>query len=223
MAKNLEISYLLDFYGKVLTDKQRDVMEQYYNDDLSLAEIADNFGISRQGVRDSIKRAEAQLREYEEKLGLAKRFVEIQAGLDEIIRFGAGERRLSAILNKSRELWRQRVELSASNGRFSGIGGVAVVLATVYNNLNSLYQQGKIRKISLEGWPDRYDRNTRHDHLVCRCCGRLSDLYLSDLTAQLEQQVAFPIEGYDLKLQYLCPECRARLAAENALSEPDGS
>ena len=47
MAKNLEISYLLDFYGKVLTDKQRDVMEQYYNDDLSLAEIADNFGISR--------------------------------------------------------------------------------------------------------------------------------------------------------------------------------
>ncbi|WP_033515368.1 ATP-binding cassette domain-containing protein [Bifidobacterium pullorum] len=52
-------------------------------------------------------------------------------GLDEIIRFGAGERRLSAILNKSRELWRQRVELSASNGRFSGIGGVAVVLATV--------------------------------------------------------------------------------------------
>ena len=52
-------------------------------------------------------------------------------GLDEIIRFGVGERRLSTILNKSRELWRQRVELSASNGRFGGIGGVAVVLATV--------------------------------------------------------------------------------------------
>ncbi len=49
MAKNLEISYLLDFYGDVLTDKQRDVMEQYYNDDLSLAEIAENFGITRQG------------------------------------------------------------------------------------------------------------------------------------------------------------------------------
>lgn len=67
MAKNLEISYLLDFYGDVLTEKQRDVMEQYYNDDLSLAEIADNFGITRQGVRDSIKRGESILLELESK------------------------------------------------------------------------------------------------------------------------------------------------------------
>ena len=58
VTKNLEISYLLDFYGDVLTEKQRDVMEQYYNDDLSLSEIADNFGITRQGVRDAIKRGE---------------------------------------------------------------------------------------------------------------------------------------------------------------------
>ena len=86
MAKNLEMSFLLDFYGPMLTDKQRDVVELYYNEDLSLAEIAQHSGITRQGVRDSIKRAEAQLREYEEKLGLARRFVEIQAGLDEITR-----------------------------------------------------------------------------------------------------------------------------------------
>ena len=86
MAKDLSISYLLDFYGQMLTDKQREVTEFYYNDDLSLAEIAENYNITRQGVRDSIKRAEAQLREYEEKLGLARRFVEIQAGLDEITR-----------------------------------------------------------------------------------------------------------------------------------------
>ena len=86
MAKNLEISLLFDFYGDMLTEKQRDVVELYYNDDLSLSEIAENEGITRQGVRDSIKRAEAQLREYEEKLGLARRFVEIQAGLDEITR-----------------------------------------------------------------------------------------------------------------------------------------
>ena len=59
VTKNLEISYLLDFYGDVLTEKQRDVMEQYYNDDLSLSEIADNFGITRQGVRDAIKRGMA--------------------------------------------------------------------------------------------------------------------------------------------------------------------
>ena len=86
MAKDLSISYLLDFYGQMLTDKQREVTEFYYNDDLSLGEIADHCHITRQGVRDSIKRAEAQLREYEEKLGLARRFVEIQAGLDEITR-----------------------------------------------------------------------------------------------------------------------------------------
>ena len=67
MAKNLEISYLLDFYGDVLTDKQRDVMEQYYNDDFSLSEIAENFGISRQGVRDAIKRGETTMLELEEK------------------------------------------------------------------------------------------------------------------------------------------------------------
>ena len=63
MAKNLEISLLFDFYGDMLTEKQRDVVELYYNDDLSLSEIAENEGITRQGVRDSIKRAEAQLLE----------------------------------------------------------------------------------------------------------------------------------------------------------------
>ncbi len=77
MAKNLEISYLLDFYGRVLTEKQRDVMEQYYNDDLSLAEIAANFGISRQGVRDAIKRGEAILLDLEDKVGFAGRYREV--------------------------------------------------------------------------------------------------------------------------------------------------
>lgn len=74
MAKDLEMSYLLDFYGEVLTEKQRDVMEQYYNDDLSLSEIADNAGITRQGVRDSIKRAECILRDLEGKIGWAGRY-----------------------------------------------------------------------------------------------------------------------------------------------------
>lgn len=86
----------------------------------------------------------------------------------------------------------------------------SVVLATVYNNLNNLYQHGKIRRISVEGCPDRYDKNTRHDHLVCRRCGSLSDLHLTDLTAELERQTGFPIEGYDLKIRYLCPRCRAK-------------
>ena len=85
MSKNLEVSALLDYYGMLLTDKQCEAVEYYYNDDLSLGEIAENLGISRQGVRDSIKRAEAVLFEAEEKLGLMKRSVQLQKGL-EIIR-----------------------------------------------------------------------------------------------------------------------------------------
>lgn len=83
-----------------------------------------------------------------------------------------------------------------------------VVLATVYNNLNRLWKEGRIRKVSVEGSPDRYDRILRHDHLVCKCCGRLLDVDLGDLTAQLERQVGFSILAYDLKLLYLCEECR---------------
>lgn len=78
MAKNMEVAFLLDFYGDMLTDKQRAVMELYYNQDLSLAEIAEDDGITRQGVRDSIKRAEAQLLDMEDRLGLAKRFRTMQ-------------------------------------------------------------------------------------------------------------------------------------------------
>lgn len=85
MAKNLEITVLLDFYGDMLTQKQRDFLGYYYNDDLSLSEIAENEGITRQGVRDAIKRAEAQVFEMESRLGLAKRFNEMRDGLNQII------------------------------------------------------------------------------------------------------------------------------------------
>lgn len=84
LSKNLEIAYLLDFYGEMLTDKQRNFIDLYYNEDLSLSEIAENEGITRQGVRDSIKRAEAQLIDMEEKLKLANRFSELKEGLGEI-------------------------------------------------------------------------------------------------------------------------------------------
>ena len=72
--KDLKIGFLLDFYGDVLSERKRTVLDQYYNLDLSLAEIADEIGISRQGVRELIKKAEDELRFYEEKLGLAERF-----------------------------------------------------------------------------------------------------------------------------------------------------
>ena len=84
MAKNLEITVLYDFYGDLLTEKQQEVIELYYNEDLSLAEIAAHSRITRQGVRDSIKRAEAQLLEMEERLGLAKRFREMRDGFEAI-------------------------------------------------------------------------------------------------------------------------------------------
>ena len=77
-GKDYEIAMLLDFYGELLTEKQRETMELYYNEDLSLAEIAEPLNISRQGVRDSIKRGEKQLMELEDTLGLAKRFREIK-------------------------------------------------------------------------------------------------------------------------------------------------
>ena len=72
-----------------------------------------------------------------------------------------------------------------------------VVQATVYNNLNTLYQEGLIRKLSTESSPDRYDKIHRHDHLVCRKCGALSDINFEDLTENLESQLGEGILSYD--------------------------
>lgn len=77
MSKNLSVNILMDFYAELLTDKQREALELYYNDDFSLAEIAQNMDISRQGARDFIKRGEKQLFELEDCLGLAGRFLSI--------------------------------------------------------------------------------------------------------------------------------------------------
>ena len=82
--KNLEMSFLLDFYGDVLNERRRAVMTMYYNEDLSLAEIADEIGISRQGVRDLIKKSEEELVLFEEKLGLAKKFARVKSCADEL-------------------------------------------------------------------------------------------------------------------------------------------
>ena len=84
MEKNIEVSLLLDFYGELLKPGVRRTIDLYYNDDLSLAEVAQQCGITRQGVRDSVKRGEAQLFAYEEKLGLMRRFREVESGLDRI-------------------------------------------------------------------------------------------------------------------------------------------
>lgn len=80
--KNLSMGYLLDFYGEVLPERKREVLGYYYNDDLSLAEIAAELNISRQGVRDIIKKAEEELTFLEEKLHLAEKFDSAQKRIE---------------------------------------------------------------------------------------------------------------------------------------------
>ncbi len=82
--KNLKVSYLLDFYGNMFADKQREILEMYYQDDMSLSEIASSVGMTRQGVYDNIRRGEKEILSLEAKLCLMDRFVEISHSLDNI-------------------------------------------------------------------------------------------------------------------------------------------
>ena len=98
------MAMLFDFYGDLLTERQKDFYDLYYNEDLSLAEIAENYGISRQGVRDVIVRAEAAMTEIEDKTHLIRRFHQMQKELTVIdeaaqrLRAAAYEERLSGEL-----------------------------------------------------------------------------------------------------------------------------
>ena len=94
--KNLKVAYLFDFYGDILSEKQQLAVELYYNDDLSLSEIAAQIGISRQGVRDSLKRSETALFDMENKLGLAERFGSMLGEINTIKRNAAEIERRSS-------------------------------------------------------------------------------------------------------------------------------
>ncbi|MBR1728531.1 MAG: transcriptional repressor [Selenomonadaceae bacterium] len=83
-----------------------------------------------------------------------------------------------------------------------------IVLPTVYNNLNTLYREGLIRKVSIEGQPDRYDKSIKHDHLICQKCGKISDFNFDDLTNLINEQLNDSIISYDLKVNYICDECK---------------
>ena len=78
------MSVLFDYYGELLTDKQKELFDLYFNEDLSLSEISEVVGISRQGVRDSIVRAETALREAEDKIGLVEKYMGLYNKLEEI-------------------------------------------------------------------------------------------------------------------------------------------
>ena len=82
--KNLHVSALLDIYGNFLSEKQKNLAEYYYNEDLSLSEIAENEGITRQAVNDLIKRAEAQLLIFEEKCRYCEYFTRLKELADNI-------------------------------------------------------------------------------------------------------------------------------------------
>lgn len=83
--KPLEMCLLFDFYGEVLTEKQKELFDLYYNEDLSLAEISEHIGITRQGVRDSIVRAEHTMRDMEKKLGLVSKYGKIDLVIESML------------------------------------------------------------------------------------------------------------------------------------------
>ena len=103
--KNMRIAYLLDFYEDLLDDHIRSVMRAYYDDDLSLSEIAEGEGISRQGVRHLIKRGEESLEFFETNLSLAKRHEELSAAADALKRVAEGIRN-SGLTDEAAELCR---------------------------------------------------------------------------------------------------------------------
>ena len=94
MEKNVKVSMLCEIYGKLLTEKQYAFLNDYYNQDLSLSEMAENYGITRQAVRDNIKKGENKLFEYEQKLELMKRTLNQEKAIASIL----------AELNKIEEL-----------------------------------------------------------------------------------------------------------------------
>ena len=106
----LKTTLLYDFYGELLTDKQKEIYELFYQNDMSLTEIAGELDISRQAVRDQLKRTEKILSEYEQKLGLVERFMadrnsaqQIRRLIDELEDKGAFSPEAVAIAEKIRK------------------------------------------------------------------------------------------------------------------------
>ena len=95
--KITEVSLLYDFYGQLLSKRQQEVMSLYYEENLSLSEIAEEFSISRQGVHDALKNAEKSLHQYEAKLGLVSRFENSRRAVEMI------DRQIEAVIDKNRD------------------------------------------------------------------------------------------------------------------------
>ena len=113
-----------------------------------------------------------------------------------------GEQILTIVMRKGEHPTAEQVfmEMKANNPK--------IAQGTVYNNLNALVDEGRIIRISEPGFPDRFDNTTRHDHMVCMKCGRLADVKLPDFTEEIERNSGEKIISYDLRIRYICPECR---------------
>ena len=109
MEKNVEVSMLMNIYGKLLTEKQYEFLDNYYNSDLSLSEIAENFGITRQAARDNIKKGENKLFEFEEKLQIMKRMLQQEKKIGSILseltklQSDSSDKQVQKVLNHIRE------------------------------------------------------------------------------------------------------------------------
>ena len=84
----------------------------------------------------------------------------------------------------------------------------SIAIGTVYKHLNALAGEGLLHRITESGSPDRYDRTERHDHLICSRCGKIADVHLPDMQSRIEHTLGREILSYDLKIRYICPDCR---------------
>ena len=114
MEQRVELNYLLDFYGPLLTEHRRELMRLYCEEDLSLAEIADQMEITRQGVSDAVNKAKRQLNDYEAKLGLVARYIALseqaQNGLDALNEIQADEKNADA-MNRARQAFENIIQI----------------------------------------------------------------------------------------------------------------
>ena len=134
MSKDFEVIYLLDFYGDILTEKQREAIECYYNADLSLSEIASNLGITRQGVRDAVKRSETLLYDMEEKLGLVKKSLVEKEKLDKILNLTKKINDVNVRYARSKEIHEATIEIENTIQELYVSHGRVILLA--FENLS---------------------------------------------------------------------------------------
>ncbi|MDO4458670.1 MAG: transcriptional repressor [Clostridia bacterium] len=113
-----------------------------------------------------------------------------------------GEKLLMVMNNSTRHMTAEEIFMLCKEN------DIKISFASVYRNLTNLLDEGLIRKVSIPGEPDRFDKTpTPHDHIFCSVCHNVADIDLGDMTTMLESKVGKHIDGYDLSIKYVCPEC----------------